>query len=612
MNKVLIYVHFLAFLVNLLIQATAKNIDTASSRDSLRLAKPTSEKSEMPPSLTLCYNSTTYKCKYISCRSKEPLLLFQYCATFSDETKLLSVVRCLYYFQPNSGHNVTIGERLPLPRNLSQLNDYMCGPMNRKGLVCSECADGFGPSVTSFGYRCVNCTDAWYQVPLFLLLDFAPVTVLYLIILVLQISITSAPLPCFIMYAQLIIMTFDSSNFFLVTNMMFTDDRKFRLDMQIMLTMYGMFNLDFGHYNILPPYCLSSKLKPIHIVLFGYISAFYPVMLIFLTWACVRLHGQNFRPLVWLWRPFHRCFVRLRRGWDTRSDIIDVFTTFFLLSYSKIVHQTMLLTSSRAIANIDQAGRDKYTYRLIVDPTIEYGGLYHLAFAVPSLFICLVFNFLPSLLLILYPIKAFRSCLIKLHLKFIAVQVFIDKVHSCYRNSLNEGRDMRSFSSFYFCLRLVVCLPSLLLHILNSQVYINEWFVLGILFCIISLFVAFAKPYIKPYMNHLDAILHLHFAILCFVLSTGTQKLKTPYITATLSRVLLSVPMAVFLFGIVLKIIIRVCRRNLFKFPCAGTSFDDEPSSQRALAGNAAPAAQPLIQPTSTVIRYGADNNGIQ
>lgn len=171
---------------------------------------------------------------------------------------------------------------------------------------------------------------------------------------------------------------------------------------------------------------------------------------------------------------------------------------------------------------------------------------------------------------------------------------------------------MRSFSSFYFCLRLVVCLPSLLSHILNPQMYIKEWFVLGTLFCIISLFVAFAKPYIKPYMNHLDAILHLHFAILCFVLSTGTQKLKTPYITATLSRVLLSVPMAVFLLGIVLKIIIRVCRRNLFKFPCAGTSFDDEPSSQRALAGNAAPAAQPLIQPTFTVIRYGADNNGIQ
>ena len=168
---------------------------------------------ETQSSPTLCYNSTTYKCKHISCTSKEPLLKFPYCATFSDETKLLSVIRCPYCFQPNS-HNVTIGEQLTLPRNLSQLNDYMCGPFNRKGLVCSECADGFGPSVTSFGHRYVNCTDIWYGVPLFLLLEFAPITVLYLVILVLQISITSAPLPCFIMYAQFIIITFDSSNFF--------------------------------------------------------------------------------------------------------------------------------------------------------------------------------------------------------------------------------------------------------------------------------------------------------------------------------------------------------------------------------------------------------------
>ena len=51
-----------------------------------------------------------------------------------------------------------------------------------KGHLCSECVDGFGPSVTSFGYRCVNCTDVWYRVLLFLFIKFVPITVLYLII----------------------------------------------------------------------------------------------------------------------------------------------------------------------------------------------------------------------------------------------------------------------------------------------------------------------------------------------------------------------------------------------------------------------------------------------
>ena len=188
----------------------------------------------------------------------------------------------------------------------------MCGPLSRKGLVCSECADGLGPSVTSFGYRCVNCTDAWYGVPLFLLLEFVPITVLYLVILVFQISITSAPMPCFIMYAQFIAIIFDSNSSKPVTKIFLTDNWDFRLDMQIIVTLYGLFNLDFCRYNIiLPPYCVSSKLKSIHIAFLGYISAFYPILLIFLTWIFVELHGRNFRPLVWLWRPFHRCFVRL-------------------------------------------------------------------------------------------------------------------------------------------------------------------------------------------------------------------------------------------------------------------------------------------------------------
>ena len=312
------------------ILTTAMDNDIAYSESVI----PTSEETRL--SRSLCYNSTSYNCEQITCSKKGPLLEFPYCATYSEDTKLLSLVRCPY-FQP-IGHNVTLHEQIILPRNLSELNGYMCGPLNRKGLVCSECADGFGPSVTSFGYRCANCSDTWYRVPLFLILEFAPITVLYLVILVFQISITSAPMPCFIMYAQFIVIIFESNSSLRVAKIFLTNSWDFRLDMQIILTLYGIFNLDFCHYDIIPPFCISSKLKYIHIALLGYITAFYPILLILLTWIFVELYGRNFRPLMWLLRPFHRCFVRLRRGWNTKSDIIDVFCTFFMLSYSKIIY----------------------------------------------------------------------------------------------------------------------------------------------------------------------------------------------------------------------------------------------------------------------------------
>ena len=311
-TKFLIYVYFLTFLtIKQSVPTTAINkITISSSFKTLTMPQRKLILNESQQSPSLCfYNSSGYKCKRIICSKNGPLLQYPYCVTYSEDTKLLSLVRCPY-FQPNN-YNITHPGSIILPRNLSQLNDYMCGPLSRKGLVCSECADGLGPSVTSFGYRCVKCTDAWYGVPLFLLLEFVPITVLYLVILVFQISITSAPMPCFIMYAQFIAIIFDSNSSKPVTKIFLTDNWDFRLDMQIIVTLYGLFNLDFCRYNILPPFCVSSKLKSIHIAFLGYISAFYPILLIFLTCICVELHGRNFRPLVWLWRPFHKCFVRL-------------------------------------------------------------------------------------------------------------------------------------------------------------------------------------------------------------------------------------------------------------------------------------------------------------
>ena len=412
----------------------------------------------------LCLNSA-YLFDQLRCTKSGPQLRNGYCVTYNENTKVISVFNCPYFQQncynmTQSGwrtilpknfsqlnnymcgrlnRKVQSGWRTILPKNFSQLNNYMCGRLNRKGLVCSECADGFGPSLTSFGYKCTNCTDAaWYGVPLFLFLEFIPITVFYLIILVFQIRVTSAPMPCFIMYAQFVVIAFDSSATPLLQKIIPKEEWNSRLDMRIGLLLYRIFNLEFGHY-LIPPFCISGKLKSIHLACLGYISAFYPLILIYLTWVSVELHGRNFRPLVWLWRPFHRCFVRLQRGWDTKSDIIDVFTTFFLLSYGKIMYQTLLLTSYYKIINIDKSGQHFFTYQCLVDQSVLYGSKYHLSFAIPAVMISLVFNVLPLLLLILYPTKAFRSCLSKFYLNSIVLNIFIEKIQGCYRNGLDGG-----------------------------------------------------------------------------------------------------------------------------------------------------------------------------
>ena len=350
-------------------------------------------------------------------RSKSGIWLsFGYCITYNKETETVSLSKCPTVTYITSHHyNMTRTGYILLPRNLSQLNDYMCGPLNRKGLVCSECADGFGPSVTSFGYECANCTNTWYGVPLFLVVEFVPITVFYLIILVFQINMYVAPIPCFIMYAQCVVAFFYLSTFTSTSlrDIVFNNSGDIRLDMKILHVLYGILNLDFFKL-VLPPFCFNSRLKSITIAFLGYISVIYPLFLIFLTWVCIELHGRNFRPLVWLWRPFHRCFVRLRRGWDTKSDIIDVFITFLLLSYNKSMFQSLVILTQQSIYNYNSTGKSISIYpRTFTDISVPYRSTHHLLVIIPSAIIFLTLNVLPPLLLTFYPIRAFRSCLSK-------------------------------------------------------------------------------------------------------------------------------------------------------------------------------------------------------
>ena len=176
-----------------------------------------------------CFNATTiaYSCNQaavsgrITCTEHGPTMGIGSCATYDKNTRVLSISRCFNQIGVGDYNMSTVF--VQLPTILTELNDYMCGPLNRKGHLCSKCVNGFGPSLTSFGYRCANCTDVWYGVPLFLFIKLFPIAILYLVILVFQISVTSAPMPCFIMYAQSItaIFCFYSPGWPLVTSITF-------------------------------------------------------------------------------------------------------------------------------------------------------------------------------------------------------------------------------------------------------------------------------------------------------------------------------------------------------------------------------------------------------
>ena len=146
---------------------------------------------------------------------------------------------------------------------------------------------------------------------------------------------------------------------------------------------------------------------------------------------------------MWLWRPFHRTFYQLWRGWNTKSDTVDVFIMFFLsqVSYSKCMYQTFFLMSSYR-QQIRSYNKKDGSFILkqwaLVDLSVPVGSRSHLVYVIPSVVVFLMYKILPPIILILYPIKTFRSTLLSCNLNFISV--FVEKMNSCFRNGLDGSR----------------------------------------------------------------------------------------------------------------------------------------------------------------------------
>ena len=146
-----------------------------------------------------------------------------------------------------------------------------------------------------------------------------------------------------------------------------------------------------------------------------------------------------------------------------------------------------------------------------VDSSILYFSGEHIAFAVIAIVIFVVAVLLPALILALYPVRRFRSLLFSIgfggHSK-AGLNMFVEKFYCCYRDGLDGGKDMRSFASLYFFIRIVGFIGIALFPTISLA-----WLFQVLLFGSCSLLIALVSPYKKIYMNITDSLLLCSIAI---------------------------------------------------------------------------------------------------
>ena len=539
----------------------ANNTDWSKSQ---QVQTASSNQTECPP--WFFYNATTKQCEcysspstdnIVKCTKQGALLRFGYCMTHTEGEGFF--VGLCEYFKLSSFENMTNeDDYIVLPDNTSELNDFMCGPLNRKGRLCSECRDGFGPSVTSIGHTCSKCTNAWYGLPLYLFLEFVPITVFYFIVLFFRINVTSAPMVAFVFYCQIGV-----STFLVMSNRYLFDTTYTYKFLKILITFYGIWNLDFFRY-IVPPFCITPHIKPIQITFLYYISAFYPLILIAVSWIFIRLHSRNCKPIVWLWSKLDRNIIQkmyIKR--DANKTLIDVFATFFLLSYAKLVFTCFRTISFKITYNAQNFSNHRILH-VKSDPNMGYFSAEHLPYAITS-FIIFVLIIIPlPLLLALYPIRTFRSLLFKCPIgtrPMASFHIFTEKFYSCYRDGLDGGRDMRSFVCVHFLLRVIVNYLSV------DEILVNLSFTIVILLYLVSsILIALVRPYKKTYMNVTDTLIMANLTVLSLVLDKYSGHKNNDGVSSTFLEFSGSVLSTVPLLALTGVIVYRIFRKAIRKF----------------------------------------------
>ena len=379
--------------------------------------------------------------------------------------------------------------------NTSELNRYLCNDlnMNRDGQLCGHCMDGFAPPVYSYSIDCIKCSNSvFHNVLKYLAIAYLPLTVFYMLAILFRFSATSGAVNGFIFTSQFLIgigQTFTTDD---ITNRDFT--------FKAVSSFYGIWNLDFFR-SLYTQFCIHPSMTTLETLALEYGIAVYPLLLIILTYISVRLHDR-YSVVVRLWKPFYYCFMKIRNEWDIKNSLIEMFTTFLLLSYVKILNTSFALLNPVTLT--DNHGEQLPQLYLKDDATVEYFGRRHRPYAALALTMTIVFNLFPLLLLCLYPCKCFQKFLYVCKLQNRTLRTFMNMFQLMFKT---HPRDYRCFAAFYLSLRII---PMLLLLEFKGGAFLPLG---GILMMVVAVLISILRPYKVVWHNYVDTIL---LAILAF------------------------------------------------------------------------------------------------
>ena len=220
---------------------------------------------------------------------------------------------------------------IPLPKTTNEkiLDDFICDS-TRTGVLCGQCRDNFSVFFHSKLYTCKQVSSLCsYGMLFYILSELFPLTLLFIAILVMNISFTSGAVNGFILFAQVIdLLYIDAYRLNTIQTSWFVSIYQF---------IYGFFNLDFFSGESLS-FCLWQGATVLDVLIFKYITTVFAVVLVFGLVVIVNYCT--------CWR-ICKCFRK--QGFNV--SVIQGLSAFLVMAYSQSTRVTFEILQPAMLQN---------------------------------------------------------------------------------------------------------------------------------------------------------------------------------------------------------------------------------------------------------------------
>ena len=417
------------------------------------------------------------------------------CSTYNWNSGVTTIGYCLY------GCNPSHDSIFEAPTNISSIKTTMCSSYKRNGSLCGTCHKETYPASYSFSMTCIYCKHTILSWIAFFMWTLTPVTIFYVIVMLLSANLMSSKLSGYIIFSQSITSPFIVR----VLLLEHTDISRFRIIYQIFGAIYGIWNLDFLR-TFSNGICLGTNSL---ITLFlDIVIAIYPLSLIMVTHICINLYGKNKAVTIML-KPVVKYITKFRKS---QTSTIDSFATFIYLINIKILNSCLDLLIPVQIYKLTDTEIKNTSRRLFYDADIVYYGADHKPYGIAALTVLIFLVLLPTLLLLVYPFKLVQK-LINLLLSprwQLVVRTFVESFNQCYKDGTKEKeKDCRYFAAFPFVIRITIFL--FYLGSPNGSVLVFG----AIAITTYSLVLVASEPFRDQYKHLLNSYVLFNFILAC-------------------------------------------------------------------------------------------------